>query len=108
VVFEALTSERDRWVRLQPGEVLPEVIEALPSAKVVWSSFWPVSPGDTIEFELWPSDGGTAVRFRWLSESPPDERGVAITRQRLNRKIGADLREWVTWGAAAGGTPTKK
>jgi hypothetical protein len=51
-----------------------------------------VSPDDTIEFDLVPDDGGTAMRFRWYTDSPPDERGIGITRQRLNQKFGGDLR----------------
>ena len=27
------------------------------------------------------------MRFRWRTDSPPDERGVGITRQRVNRKL---------------------
>jgi hypothetical protein len=100
LVFKALVEDREKWLDLAPGEVMPEVLEAAPDSRVTWSSFWPVSPRDTIVFDLGPSEGGTAVRFQWLTESPPDERGVAITRQRLNKKIGDDLREWVVWGAA--------
>lgn len=94
-VFAALTDDRHRWLRLQPGEVEPTVLEAVPVERVIWSSFWPVSPSDTIEFDLSRYGGGTAMRFRWVTSSPPDERGVNITRQRLNRKFAADLRGWV-------------
>jgi hypothetical protein len=95
VIFRALTDARAKWMRLHPGEVLPEVIEAFPNERVVWSSFWPVSPDDTIELTLAEECGTTTVRFKWLTSAPPDERGVGITRQRLNTKLGADIRGWL-------------
>jgi hypothetical protein len=105
VVFDALTVGQRHWLELQPGEVEPHVLDALPVERVVWSSFWTVSPHDTIEFDLVNGgrpgrragvvSEGTTLRFRWFSSSPPDERGVAITRQRLNRKFASGLRAWV-------------
>jgi hypothetical protein len=68
----------------------------VPNETVVWSSFWPVSPDDTIEFDLSASREGTSIRFRWFTASPPDERGIGITRLRLNRKFGGDLRAIVS------------
>jgi hypothetical protein len=91
-LFEALTTRRHRWLVLQPGEVEPNVLEAVANKRVVWSSFWPISPNDTIEFDLARCGDGGEIRFRWFSRSPPDERGIAITRQRLNRKFASDLR----------------
>jgi hypothetical protein len=96
VLYLVLTDQRSSWLRLQPGEVEPQVVRAA-SFEVVWSSFWPVSPEDVIEFSLSTTDEHgyrqrSQMRMRWLSSSPPDERGIAITRQRLNRKFGADLR----------------
>jgi len=44
VLYSALTDGRSAWLRLQPGEVEPQVVEAVPWERVVWSSFWPVSP----------------------------------------------------------------
>ena len=96
VLFAALTVDQAKWLRLQPGEVEPRVLERVPNGSVVWSSFWPVSPADTIEFDLAPSREGTSIRFRWFTASPPDERGIGITRQRLNRKFGGDLRAVVS------------
>src|SRR5688572_27570253 len=76
VLYKALTRPTwGRWLRLRPKEVLPQVLHAKPELRVVWSSLWPVSPDDTIEFDLSPHDSGTAVRFRWFSTSPPDARG---------------------------------
>src|SRR5438552_2569387 len=95
VVFDALTSDVAKWLPLQPGEVQPQIVAAVRPERVVWSSLWPVSPGDTVEFELSRLGGGTALRFRWLTDSPPDERGVGITRRRLNTKLASDLRGWV-------------
>jgi hypothetical protein len=31
-----------------------------------------------------------------MSSSPPDERGVALTRQRLNERFGGDIRGWLS------------
>jgi hypothetical protein len=99
MLYLALTDQRSSWLRLQPGEVEPRVVEAVGLERIVWSSFWPASPGDVIEFFLSsttehgiPRRQRSQMRVRWLSSSPPDERGIAITRQRLGRKFGADLR----------------
>lgn len=91
-LFAALTEGRRGWLRLEPGEVEPEVLDAVPHSRIVWSTFWPVSPNDTIEFDLSGHTGWADLRFRWYTDSPPDARGIGITRQRLNRKFGADLR----------------
>jgi hypothetical protein len=93
VMFRALTVAR-WWLQLKPGEIEPQVLESVPYERVIWSSFWPVSPDDTIEFSLTPEKEGrsTAIRFRWFTDSPPDERGINITRQRLNLKFGGDIR----------------
>jgi len=108
VIFEALTQDRAQWLQLQPGEIEPHVLASRTYDQVTWSSVWPVSPTDTIEFELGRrSGGGTSLRFRWLTAHPPDARGIAITRQRLNRKLGGDLRGWTdsmsSPGSAAAG-----
>lgn len=100
VIFDALTIGQDNWLVLAPGETAPEVIEYERPHRVVWSSLWPVSPGDTIEFKLTRYGAGTEVRFIWRSPSPPDDRGVGITRQRLNRKLGSDLRAWTDSGSS--------
>jgi hypothetical protein len=91
-VFAALTTDLSWWIGLQPGEVEPRVLDHDGQGHIVWSSFWPVSPNDTIEFDLTSDRTATLVRFRWYSDQPPDERGVAISRQRLNLKFGGNLR----------------
>jgi hypothetical protein len=96
LLFAALTVDQAKWLRLQHGEVEPRVLESVPNETVVWSSLWPVSPADTIEFDLAPSSEGTSIRFRWFTASPPDERGIGVTRQRLNRKFGGELRAVVS------------
>lgn len=75
-MFVALTTGRDRWLRLQPGEVMPEVIEAATDLRVVWSSFWPSSPADTIEFDLhesgltaYSASGGRPIHHRTSAAS---------------------------------------
>lgn len=106
VVFDALTVERHNWLDLAPGEVAPTVLEADRPHRVVWSSLWPVSPDDTVEFQLVRYGPGTELRFIWRSPSPPDERGIGITRQRLNRKLGGDLRGWTdSWGSPVSWDP---
>jgi hypothetical protein len=97
VIFRALTEDRARWLQraLHPGEVLPVVLASVPDERVVWSSFWPISPGDTIEVALTEDRGTTTLRFEWFTSAPPDERGTAITRQRLNAKFGGDIRGWL-------------
>jgi hypothetical protein len=81
VLYLALTDQRSSWLRLQPGEVEPRVVRAA-GLEVVWSSFWPVSPDDVIEFSLSPAGEAripgirrSRMRMRWLSSSPLDERG---------------------------------
>ncbi|MBV8931987.1 MAG: hypothetical protein JO285_05470, partial [Kutzneria sp.] len=98
VMFEALTVDLHKWLDLVPGEVRPRPLDAERPHRVVWSSLWPVRPEDTVEFYLAPDGPGTTLRFVWRSPSPPDERGVAITRQRLNRKLGGDLRRFIDEG----------
>jgi len=102
VIQRALSRDRAKWVVLHPGEVLPEVLD-LGAERVVWSSLWPVSPDDTVEFALSRYGTKTALRFRWLTDSPPDERGIAITRQRLNTLLASTLRGWLTQGRAWAG-----
>ena len=93
VLFSARTSDLQHWMRLAPGEVWPQVLQSTPLERVVWSSFWPVSPADTIELELTSEcPEMTALLLMWFTSTPPDERGIGITRQRLNRKLGGDLR----------------
>jgi hypothetical protein len=96
VIYRALTDARGSWLRLHPGEVVPTLVEAVPNQRVVWSSLWPVSPHDTIELTLTEDRGSTTLRFVWLSSTPPDDRGIGVTRQRLNTKLGGDIRGWLT------------
>jgi hypothetical protein len=100
VVFDALTLDVGAWLGLERGEVAPRIVKALPPGRVVWSSLWPVSPDDTVEFELSRYGVGTELRFVWRSPSPPGERGIGITRQGLDRKFGDGLRGWVDSGSS--------
>jgi hypothetical protein len=95
LLYEALTSEVQRWLRLRPREVWPEVLEADAATRVVWSSLWPVSAGDRIEFHIRRDGEGSAVRFVWSSPSPPDDRGVGLVRHHLNEAFAHHLRSWV-------------
>lgn len=98
-MFDALVDERDRWLLLRDREVDPKVLEAVRPTLVVWGSLWLVSPEDSIRFELTPAESGTAMRFLWCTGLPPDDRGIALVRQRLNTAFGQDLREWVDTAA---------
>jgi hypothetical protein len=101
-VFDALTIHREQWMGLHPGEELPEVVAAESPNRVVWSSFWPAAPRDTIELVLDEKTAGTTLRWIWRSPTPPDARGIAITRQRLNTKLGGDIRGWLAHGLWSG------
>jgi hypothetical protein len=96
ILFRALAEDYPAWWPLHPGEVRSHVIEVDDPTRVVWSSPWPVSPSDRIEFLISGVGLNASVRLRWLTESPPDQRGVAITRQRLNYKLASELRGWLT------------
>jgi hypothetical protein len=96
LMFKALTEGRGWWLGLQPGEIEPQVLVAVPPERVVWSSLWPASPDDTIEFDVSGDSVSTEIRFRWFTNSPPDERGIGITRQRLNRELGGNIRAVVS------------
>ncbi len=57
------------------------------------ASLWAAAPRDTILIELSTvgeatapraARAGTELRFRWLTDSPPNERGVGLVRYRLN------------------------
>ena len=97
VVFRAI-AEPGAWLDPVPGEVLPRVLDVEPLQRVVWSSMWPVSPEDTIEFDLSVAPQGhepsTSMLMRWWSDQPPHERGIGFTRQRLNKQVGGDIRGW--------------
>ena len=80
------------WLQLERGEVRPVVLESILDRCVVLSSFWPVSPDDTVRLDIDGFGENCTVRMRWYSANPPDDRGIGITRKRLNRKIGSDLR----------------
>lgn len=96
-IYDALTGADGflEWFHQAPGETRPVVLTAVPTEPVVWASLWPVTPSDTIEFDLKPYFAGTALRVRWWSPHPPDERGIGITRHRINRYLGAELRGWL-------------
>lgn len=94
-IFAALTEEVDRWLTLRPREVKPRVVKGVPSSLVEWSSLWPVSPTDSIVFEIEPDGAGCAVTLRWSTSNPPDEKGIGLVRHRLNYAIGGELRDFV-------------
>jgi hypothetical protein len=97
-MFDALVAEHAEWVRLRPGEVMPKVLEHDRPHHVAWSSLWPVSPHDRIDFYLRSDGQGSAIRFVWRSPRPPDDRGIGLVRRHLNKMIAGDLRWWVDSG----------
>jgi len=97
-MFEALTDERETWLLLRPGEVLPPVLEAVSPTSVVWGSLWSAAPHDVVELTITPDGAGAAVRMVWRTPTPPDERGVGLVRKRLAEAFGAHVRLWVDTG----------
>ncbi len=71
VMFDALTVDLHKWLDLASAEVRPRILEAERPNRVVWSSFWPVSPNDTVEL---PDSGST--------RSSPGTSGNGSTRGR--------------------------
>ena len=105
-LYDALTTHRGSWMYLHPGEIVPDVLQAERPNRVVWSSFWPAAPEDTVELLLDESRGDTSLRWVWRSPTPPDDAGVGISRQRLNTKLGGDVRGWLAHVARSyGGDP---
>jgi hypothetical protein len=94
-MFVALTDEIDHWLRLRGREVPPRILSSERPHQVAWSSLWPVSPRDRIEFFIRADGEGAAVRFVWSSPQPPDDRGIGLVRQHLNAAFAGDLRWWV-------------
>src|SRR5205823_8484445 len=68
-IFAALTAEVDRWLTLRPREVMPRVVKSVPSSLVEWSSLWPVSPTDSVVFEIEP-DRAPGVPSRFDGQRP--------------------------------------
>ena len=99
-MFDALVDEIAEWLTVQPGEVAPNVTEAMRPERVLWSSLWPASPGDTFEFTVEPDGEGSQVRFVWRSPSPPEGEGIGLVRHRLNKSFGDHLRSFVDTGRA--------
>lgn len=100
----ALVSDPSRWLVVRPSEQQPRVIESRPDEGVRWSSLWPAAPNDTILVDLVAvgqasaqraAGTGTELRFRWVTDTPPDERGVGLVRYRLNYIFGSELRGWL-------------
>lgn len=61
---------------------------------MVWSSIWPLRPGDRIVFDITAAGAGSELRWTLVTddEERPAEEVLAHLRHRLNRLINADLR----------------
>jgi len=95
VLLEAVV-EPEAWLTLAPREVFPQAT-LVGACSVRWSSLWPKAPHDVIDIDI-DRDGATVLRFRWSTESPPDDRGVGKVRFRLNYIFGSELRGAVYQG----------
>jgi hypothetical protein len=94
-MFVALTDEIDQWLRRLRGEMPPRVLASEKPRHLTWSSLWPVSAHDRIDFYIRADGDGAAVRFVWSSPQPPGDRGIGLVRLHLNRAFAGDLRWWV-------------
>jgi hypothetical protein len=95
VLLEAVVAP-EAWLTLAPGEVHPEAT-LVGTNSVRWSSLWPKAPLDVIDIDI-SRQNATILRFRWSTESPPDDRGVGKVRFRLNYIFGSELRGAVYQG----------
>src|SRR5271165_5397125 len=97
VMSDAIVDERDRWLLLSPGELVPEVAEARRPDLVVlrpWSD--PVIAAVEVRPENIGRGGGSWVKvwaFATQEELLPGER--RSIRHRLGEVFGAQLRRWV-------------
>lgn len=97
VVFESLVDPHQPrarpWLNLLHDEVEPQVLEAVPPHRVVWSSLWPRRPDDQVLLELATVDGETSVKFTLMTpHEAPDDRTMRHLRYRMNVLLYADLR----------------
>lgn len=95
VLLEAMV-EPEAWLSLARGEVFPQAT-LMGAYRVRCTSLWPKAHHDVIDIDI-SRDATTVVRFRWSTESPPDDRGVGKVRFRLNYIFGSDLRGAVYQG----------
>lgn len=81
------------WLHLLPDEQRPAIVEARPSALVVWSSLWPTRPDAQVRFDIRPDGRGTDLTWTlMLAEPLPDGSKLGHMRNRINELIHANLR----------------
>ena len=68
--LELWDEDRTAWWPLNPKEVASHVLTRGENL-IVWSSPWPVSPNDTIEFHLSGHESRANVRFRCSATRHP-------------------------------------
>jgi len=95
VLLEAMV-EPEAWLTLAPREVYPEAT-LMGVSRVRWTSLWPKAPHDVIDIDV-SREQATILRFRWWTDSPPDDRGIGKVRFRLNYIFGSELRGAVYQG----------
>jgi hypothetical protein len=93
-MFDALSDPvgdqaRREWLRLEDGELLPQVVRADRPSLVIWTSPWPDRPDDLIRFDI------EDHRLTWTllgDAGPADEPRLDQLRYRLDVIINSDLR----------------
>jgi hypothetical protein len=99
VMYDAIVDERNRWLVLKPGELVPEVAEAhRPDLVVLRPWLDPVIAAVEVRLENIGRGGGSWVKV-WAygtgEELPPEER--RRIRYRLGQVFGGELRDWVDY-----------
>lgn len=93
--YEALVGERSGWLQPVPGERTPEIGEAVPDERVVFTP-WVDDDIDAVEVVV-ASDGGSGTELTVMAHAGhelPDDRRKAV-RYRLGVLFGDVLRHWV-------------
>jgi len=99
VMYDAIVDERQQWLVLKPGEVVPEVADAnRPNLIVLRPWLDPVITAVEVRLENIGRGGGSwvnIVAYANQEELPPGVRKP--TRHRLGEVFGAELRQWVDY-----------
>ena len=99
VMYDAIVDERQQWLVLKPGEVVPEVEDAhRPDLIVLRPWLNPVITAVEVRLENIGRGGGSWVNvlaYANQEELPPEKRRPI--RHRLGEVFGADLRQWVDY-----------
>ena len=101
VMFDAIVNERGRWLLLRPGEVVPEVADAV-RPNLVFFRPWLDSTLTAVEVRIesigvavGPGSALTVLGYASQDELPGEDR--KRIRHRLGVVFGEELREWVDY-----------